>query len=215
LRVSKQQVSAIILILVAAPIFVYALFGVKIPQITYPAMTQENVVSTSGVPVRFYAIMKFTSTGTFSVGKAIHVQVTVIDSNVSDLLNYIGIVSFTGAFTSPTIYMPNGAPMNGYFNLTQVGNGKYYAEGNLIWYQSINTHVMWLQPMPANGVLYFNEGYWQQTGIDILDVTPATDTLTVNTNYQMEQLTLVLVGFSIIMLQPIIVALTPSAKNRR
>lgn len=212
--ISGQQISAIILILVATPIFSYAIFGIKIPQITYPAMTQVNVVSTSGVPIQFYAIMNFTSTGSFSVGKTIHVQVIVIDSNVSDLLNYIGIVSFTGAFTAPMIYMANGAPMNGYFNLTQVSNGEYYAEGNLIWYQSINTHLMWLQPMPPNGVLYFNEGYWQQTGIDILNVTPATDTLTVNTNYTMDQLTWVLVGLSVIMIQPIIMALTP-AKNRR
>jgi hypothetical protein len=103
--------------------------------------------------------------------------------------------------------------MNGYFNLTQVADDKYFAEGDLVWYQNINTHLEWLQPMPTNGVLYFDQGYWQQQGHDILNISPSSDTLAVNSNHTIEQLTWVLLGLSIIMVQPIITTLFPTKEK--
>jgi hypothetical protein len=213
MKISKQQALSLILILIALPIFGYAVFGVQVSQISYPIGTQETVVSIHNIPIQFNVAMIFTTRGLFAVGNPVHVKITITDCNVSNFLSEIGIVSFTGASTSPIEYLSNGMPMNGYFNLTVGGDGKYFAEGDLVWYQDINTHVMWLQPMPSNGALFFNQGYYQQIGIDLLKIAPASDYLSINSNHTIEQLTWVLLGLSIIMVQPIIITLFPD-KNR-
>jgi hypothetical protein len=205
---TRSQQSAIILVAMALPVFGYAIFGIQIPQITYPAVTQENLVSSDGIPITFYAVMNFTTKeDSFSAGNPVFAQVTVINSNVSNLLDYVSEVSFTGAFFSPMQYTGGIIPMNGYLNLTQVGNNTYYANGTLIWYQSINTHVIWLPPFNGTSPLYFDESYWQQRGMDLLNILPSSDFLTVKSNYLMTQLTYVLIGFAILTLQPIIRAL--------
>lgn len=214
---TRSKISAVILVVIALSFFLYAAIGIQIPKITYPMSTQETLQSSNGATIQFYAIMNFTTTGSFSVGNPIHVQLTIVNSSVPYLLNYIGVFSLTGAYNVPIVYNLQGGVAPAYFNLTQinqVGNGTYYAEGNFIWYQSINAHTMWAAPFNQwNGV--FDISYWQNVGIDILDISPVSDSLTVNSNHVVEQLTWVLVGFAVIALQPILNALFPDKPDKK
>ncbi|MGD0070568.1 MAG: hypothetical protein ABSB71_03295 [Candidatus Bathyarchaeia archaeon] len=212
---SNRQITGLFLALLALPIFGYALFGTKIPTIESSNSYKEFITfndnqTSSNLTASFWTIMDFNTVGSFSAENPIHVKVTVFDSNVTDLTHYIGMVSFTGS--NPVISGNNANVKSGvgYLNLTQTDNGMYKAEGDLIWYQDIFSHSAWLPPNTA----YYDQGYWQQIGQGKLDISPAADTLAFRSSHTMEQLTYVLVGFSVIMLQPIFEAIFPDKSTK-
>jgi hypothetical protein len=209
---SNKQISGLFLLVLALPIFGYAFLGTRIPTIESSNLYVDFVTVTKpsgNVTVSFSTIMDFTAVGSFSAENPIHAKITVFDANVTDFLDYIGIVSFTGSNPVSSGNSINVVSRVGYFNLTQVSAGRYEADGYLIWYQSINSHSAWLAP----NTKFFDQNFWQQKGNAKINISPAADTLAFRSSYTMEQLTYVLVGFSVVMLQPILEALFPDKQR--
>lgn len=212
---SNRQITGLFLVVLALPIFGYGLFGVRIPTIKSSNFYEDFITyheASGNFTAQFWDTMEFTATGSFSAENVIHVKVTVFDSNVTDFTNHISMVAFTGSspIISGNINIISGNNLNsvagvGYLNLTQTSSGAYIAEGNLIWYQSIGSHSAWLAPNTTT----FDQGYWQQIGQAKISISPAADTLAFESNHTILQLTYVLVGFSVVMLQPILEALFP------
>lgn len=208
--VSNKQIIGFLVILLALPIFAYAYFGTQIPETSMSVEYQESInysIGNINSTATFLVVYNFNAIGSFSVENPIHVKATVLDSNVTDLTQYIDILCFTGALSYPVQTSYLGGPLNAHFNLTQVGNNEYSTEGNMIWYQSVDTHDAWLAP----NATVFNQDYWQGRGDVILDISSISDKLTLDSSQTMEQLTYVLVGFSVLMSYPIFVELIPES----
>jgi hypothetical protein len=214
---SNRQIIGSFLVMLALPIFSYAFLGVQIPIYESSNLYKEFIVYSnqtagSNFTISFWTQISFKAIGSFSAEKPIHVEIKVFDSNVTDLTNYINMVSFTGSsfVQKNDINVFTGSNNNvissiGYLNLTETEKGKYNSKGDLIWHQSIESHSAWLPP----NTQYFDQNYWQNIGRSKIDITSASDTLAFQSSNTMEKLTYVLVGFSVVMLQPVLEAIFP------
>lgn len=206
--VSNRQIIGFLVLLLALPIFAYAYFGTQIPETSLSASYTESlgVGGNGNLTASYTVIYHFSTVGSFSVENPVHVRVSVVDCNVTNFTNYIGVVGFTGALAYPIQTNYQGAPISALLPLKQVSDRELSAEGNMIWYQSVSTYDVWLPPLTTS----FNQDYWQGWGDSILTISPISDKLTIDNNQTLEQLTYVLVGFSVLMTYPIFVEFFPT-----
>jgi len=200
IRISREQASSLMLIMIALPIFIYAFHGVQTP-ITYLPINVErdNLICEDGTPVNFTISVIFSTYGTFSAENPIHVHAVIYNANVSDLTKHIGAITFTGAANVSGVPIYNEIPLFGYLTLSQGSNHTYVADGDLIWHQSITCYLITIPPF--QGVIRYRNS---PTGDSVLNISPVSDTLSFRSSHTMEQLTYVIVGFSILTLQPVV-----------
>jgi hypothetical protein len=209
---TKQQVGTIILIIIALLIFGYALIGVQVPQTNYPYTGgMDKMDLGDGKTVSFVFLENFSASGSFSAENNIHVKVTIFNSTIANLSDYIGFLYFTNSFNNP-LNIVNGLPIAADLPLNKSGD-QYVAEGDLIWHESTVTRLSFLPHY--QGMILTNTTQTELTQPPILTISPVSDTLTWESNIVIEKLTWVLIGFTVIMLQPIISALFPDKLHRR
>lgn len=208
--ITRQQASALILIIIALPIFAYAFLGVNIPQTYLPRSADVQMACNDGTPVTFSIIVNFSAVGCFSAENPIHVHIRIINANVSDLTSHIGGITFSLAFDINPQSIPSNAIIFGYLTLKQGDNNEYVADGDLIWHQSETSYLIPLPPF--QGLIKSTDLSKMRVGEPFLYVSSVSDTLSFRSSHIMEQLTYVLIGFSVIMLQPILSALFPPQK---
>ncbi|MDG6954886.1 MAG: hypothetical protein JRN33_07915 [Nitrososphaerota archaeon] len=215
------------LVLLAALVpFTYA-FEVSTPTIfiqttqlktgTTHGYTLTNQTGTYNVPesfsVAFTIVMNFTARGAISVNNPVDVGVAIFGVNTSEalFLKNFGAVGFTDA-RNGGIYGRTGD-----FNLTAatarltLSNGSsifggtvYIGHATLYWFQAGPTWVYLAPPVKAF-VGVPNSGI--QIGDPAITISDVSDTLAVNSNDSVLRLTWILVGFSVLMLQPILEAI--------
>lgn len=207
-QLTRSQICAIILVIIAIPIFAYAFIGVRIPQ-TYWYKSQDiGVMCADGTPITFSLSLNFSTTGVFSAENPVHVHAIINNANVSDLTAHLGAISFTNAYGISESPVISGTPSYGYVVLSQSKNGEYVADGDLIWHQSETCYIIPLPPF--QGVIRSANLDKQQLGGEpVLYISSVSDTLSFRSNHTMEQLTYAVIGFSVIMLQPILSAIFP------
>jgi hypothetical protein len=199
-NITREQASSLMLVIVALPIFIYAFRGVQTPVTYLPVnLERDNLVCNDGTIVNFTISLTFSTSGSFSAENPIHVHAVIYDANVSDLTNHIGAITFTGAANVSGTPIYNETALFGYLVLSQGSDGTYVADGDLIWHQSITCYLIPLPPF--QGVIRYQN---LPTGDPVLDISSVSDTLSVRSNHTMEQLTYVIVGFSVLTLQPVI-----------
>ena len=205
---ARSRISALVLIIVAFPIFGYALIGVSIPQTRWFQSLNVEMVSPDGTPFIFSIDLNFSSVGTFSAENPVHVRAVINNVNISDLTAHLGAISFTNAYNVVEKHIAGDVPAYGFIPLYQSKNGEYTAEGDFIWHQSETCYIIPLPPFQGT-IKSPNLNNQQLYGSPVLYISPVSDTLSSRSNHVIEQLTYVVVGFSIIMLQPVINALFP------
>jgi hypothetical protein len=205
---TRSQTSALVLILVALPIFGYAIVGLKIPSTYWYQSMNVEMICQDGTPVLFSMYFNFSAVGSFSAENPVHVNVFINNVNISDLTTHLGAISLTNAYNLQESHIVGATPAYGYVTLYPSENGTYVANGNLIWHQSETCYVIPLPPFTGT-IISLNLAKLQLGGNPVLYVSPVSDTLSFRSNYTLEQLTYAAVGFSVIMLQPILSALIP------
>jgi len=205
---TRSRISALVLILVALPIFGYAIVGVKIPSAYWYQSMNVEMICQDRTPVLFSMYFNFSAVGSFSAENPVHVHVFINNVNISDLTTHLGAISFTNAYNLQESHVVGATPAYGYVALYPSENGTYVADGNLIWHQSETCYVI---PLPKfTGIITLpNLAKQNLSGNPVLYITPVADTLSFRSNHTMEQLTYAIVGFSVLMLQPILSALFP------
>jgi hypothetical protein len=199
-NITREQASSLMLIIVALPIFIYAFRGIHTPVTYLPVnLERDNLVCEDGTVVNFTISLNFSTSGSFSAENPIHVHAVIYDANVSNLTNHIGAITFTGAANVSGTPIYNEVAMFGYLTLSQGSDSTYVADGDLIWHQSMTCYLVTLPPF--QGVIRYQN---LPTGEPVLDISPVSDTLSVRSNHIIEQLTYVIVGFSVLTLQPVV-----------
>ena len=200
------------MIVLALPIFGYAFLGVNIPQTLWFRPLNVEMACPDGTNVFFHIDLNFSTIGTFSAENPIHVNALIYNVNISDdLTTHLGAISFTNAYHINEKNIVGDAPAYGYVALSKSGNGQYVAKGDLIWHQSETCYII---PLPPFSGTLTTEDYdaVQLYGKSVLYISPTSDTLSFRSNHLILQLTYVVVGFSIIMLHPVLNALFPDPK---
>lgn len=206
LHITRQRariINALVLIVIALLIFLYALFLIKIPETSLPVEIEVTRVFKDGTPASFFLIMNFSTVGCFSAENPIHVKVVLSNANISNIADYVGAITFSFAYNvNQSSNFVGNFPLLGYLTFHQGDNNTYTAEGDLIWHESATCYVIIVPPF--QGMLSGPKTQWEGAGDPVLYVSSVSDTLAFRSNQTMEQLTYVLVGFSVIMLQPVL-----------
>ena len=202
LHVTRQRAGSLVLIISAFPIFMYAWRGVQIPRIIMPVNAiYEGFNGATGISFNFVA--NFSTVGTFSAENPIHVQAIINNVNVSNFLDYVGSITFAGAFNASGLVFVNNVTSASYLMLSQSGNGEYVAEGDLVWHSSMTTYLVIIAPFQT----MFMYPLEHNPINPILSISSVSDTLSFQSNQLTTQLTYVLIGFSVLTLQPVLNAL--------
>jgi hypothetical protein len=200
------------LILIAAPIFLYAWRGVQVAQ-TFTYKTADiDMVCQDLTPVDFWITVNFSAIGAFSAENPIHIQAVIFNVNVSDLLTHIAAITFTAAYNVSGTVFKNDLPYATYLPLSQADPDTYLAEGDLVWHESESVYLVALAPFSGGLLVPENAGVGPYP---LIDISPVSDTLSFRANQRTEQLTDVLVAFSIIALQPIFSAILKELPPRK
>lgn len=176
-----------------------------------PVIVRYENACPDGTPIDLFVELSFRASGCFGAENCIHFQATVY-SNVSNLLNHVNSIAFSGAFLYNKSLGYSSDPYQALLPLSQVSDRIYFAEGDLIWHQSEKAYVLFYPP--------FNGTILQPLAVSdnnspVIDISPVSDTLTVRTNNTIEKLTYVLTGLTIIMLHPIFASLLLDKRSKR
>jgi len=130
------------------------------------------------------------------VGDTIGVRVEISQADVTNFDDIYCYVSFTNAYEN-TNYKILG-------NLTLGPNGKsndtYVAQGNLVWSEGGDTYIIFI---PCHDAALIVEAE-DDLGQPVTSIAGADQTVNQQYASDSERLTYVLVGFSVLMLQPIL-----------
>jgi len=207
-----SQISALVLIFLAIPIFGYAIIGVSIPQTQWFRSLDVAMACPDGTNVFFHLDLNFSTSGVFSAENPIHVNALIYNLNITDdLTKHLGAISFTNAFNINEKNVVGGVLAYGFLPIYNDGNGQYSVDGKLIWHQSEKCYIIPLPPFQGN-LTAKNYDSVQLYGDPVLYVSSTADTLAFRTNHVILQLTYVVIGFSVIMLHPILKELFPDSK---
>ena len=210
----RSRLTALILITLALPVFGYAFLGLTIPQINSFKSLDVEMSCPDGTAVAFSISFNFSTVGTFSAENPVHLSTLINHVNISDFTTHVGAITLTNAFNTNEQHVFGNIPAFGFISLKQANDGDYVAEGDFIWHQSETCYIMPIPPF--QGALKFNETNVKQlVGQPVLYISPVSDTLSLRSNYTMEKLTYSFLGFSIIMLQPVINVLFPDPLARQ
>ena len=175
--------------------------------ITIPEEYQQpmvNLWNNTANPIPAYSAhftFTFSAVGSVSLNNPVNVTVTVS----SVLLNHTGVKQFsqyyygvglTEAFNPTTVR--SSKPVLASIPLRDEGNGTWYGKGQVVWLQDGPT-VPFLTP---NGNWYVTYSDLQSFG-SVLNIAPNSDTLSIQTSLNNQRLTFILIGFSVLMLQPV------------
>ncbi len=208
---SVQKKGALFLILLAMPIFSYALVGVQVPMVTYPKNMSADLILFDGTPLSFDMTFRFSARGSFSAENPIHVKVTIWNCSVPDLTKYFYEVGFTNAFYAYDDPFANRVvAITAATTIHANKDGTYTLEDDLIWHAQTIVRIHFNPP--HMGFYVADKIYEQQQ--TVIEITSVSDTLSFRSSQTMEQLTYAVIGFSVIMLQPIVNVLYPDPENR-
>jgi hypothetical protein len=145
---------------------------------------------------------KFVSKGSFSAQNPIVVTVTVRDVSVPDLLQYYQAVGFFGSVfntDAPVIVDPN-VEMAGSIPLSKQSDGTYSGTWTLIWRVESDT---WAFLIPQSQYQWQMKVGPSSDESPVLHISGIADTTTWKFNEATTRFTIILLGFSVLMLQPI------------
>jgi hypothetical protein len=206
----KKSIAAVLLILAFAVDGFGCLYA-SVPPVTAPS----NIHHVAGYwgnrapPFQCEIQALFTATGAFSVNNPIHVHATLLNVNITNFLDYYFALSFTDAYDTSVVQSQTETPVSGHLNLTasQTSRGMgYVADGTLVWLCDGPTWPMIIMnPNPSISPVLSSPSV--QVGNPILTISSISDTLSIQGSLVEQRLTWILVGFSILMLQPIFEAL--------
>jgi len=149
----------------------------------------------------------FTAKGTFSAENPITVSVSISNVNTTNLLQYYGELGFFGSVFNSSVpqYLAPGEEEPGYVFLRHGPDGTYVGTATLVWHVESDVYTFLL---PILRLFNFNLKIGPNSGQSpTMHISSSSDTFNWKFNEITTKLTLVLVGFSLLMLQPIIEAL--------
>ena len=179
----------------------FGFFYANVPRVTIPALMNVPIGYWVNIapPVSVEVQIWLTASGALSVNNPVTVRAIVTDANVTDLLRYYNAISFTDA------YQTDGSqnakiPLKANPSTT----GEYDADGTIIWLIEGPTWVIFLPNTEKNIVANRAD---VTKGDAVAQIASIGDTLSIQNSVTEQRLTWVLVGFSVLMLQPILEAL--------
>lgn len=222
---NRKRVIAVAILIVAAGFFVYAFVGISVPSDEWNSWAAYKIPATfagyptyalnSGVnkPIFFNAAITFTASGSLSVNNPITVHALFFSINDTTFSqDYVG-VGFSGCYPLKDSFGSNGVLDSCVLPLVKSSNGQFTADGTENWLQS-GPSYLYLIP-GTQGFVLNNEdklGQYEQIAIT---VNPVADTLSTSFNLNTLRLTYILVGFSVLMLQPVLEVILTSPEKPR
>lgn len=150
----------------------------------------------TGLPaVSYDATVSATTTGVFSVGNPIHLQVTISNANVTELTKYYQQIRFLDheKFTDREMQL-NASP-----------DGGWFAKGDVSLFEAERVWTF-LAPKPPPGkslILYEDEANHIRSQEHLLELGPQSDTLALKFNSFAVKVAFIFGTFSILLLAPI------------
>jgi hypothetical protein len=93
----------------------------------------------------------------------------------------------------------------GYIVLNQISEKEFVGEGDVVWH---NVQDVYLTLNPEHKPIFVEDTDFANVS-SAITITSVTDTLLLRSSQTTEQLTWVIIGFTVIMLQPILAVLFP------
>jgi len=188
----------------------YGLATSAAPTISIPVHYHAGVGywTAAGLPaVAFDSIFLFSAEGALSVNNPVHVHAVFTNTNISDFLQYYTGIGLTDAYDL-SAKDQSGFPVLAELPFKANAQGGYDVDGDVVWSYEGGTWAFLLPNLPSFSVRYTDV----EIGMPVTIISSVSDTLSVENNVTTQKLTWILIGFSFLMLQPILEAL--SAKER-
>ena len=207
---ATRQILAGFLLLLWLAMIIDAFFFTGTPDVYYsPYFETRTFPSPSAeIPTLNATISyNFTAKGTFSAENPITVSVSISNVNTTNLLQYYGELGFFGSVFNSSVpkYLQPGEEEPGYVFLKPGPDKTYVGTSTLVWHVETDVYTF-LVPLPP--LFSFSLIIGPNSGqLPTMHISSSSDTFNWKFNEITTKLTLVLVGFSILMLQPIIEAL--------
>lgn len=212
IKLSKKRLRQIIaLVLFSAWLIsiIVAFTYSSVDNISYtPFVETKNFTSPNPEipPVHVDMIHKMSAKGGFSANNPITITVTITETNVTNLLDYYGAVAFFGSVfaTEEPEYQIEGVERNGYVALSKQNDGTYSGTSTLLWRVESDVYTF-LLPQPQ-----YSYDMLVGPSIDevpLMQIGSSSETLNWKFNDITTRFTIVLIGFSFLMLQPIFEAI--------
>jgi len=155
-------------------------------------------------PISYRFEIECSTNGILSVNNPAHVRVTIREVNITNFLDYFCGVTFTGAYAYP-IEQDSGYPMNSVIVYVAAnGDGTYSGESDVVWLQEGSTYM---SEVINNPVGHHVPITMYENSTTVLNVSSASDTLTMHFTASTTRLTWQIGSFSIIVLQPVFEAI--------
>jgi hypothetical protein len=152
-----------------------------------------------------------TASGSLSVNNHVYVHVTLTDANISNLLQYYGWIGFTGAYNISTVGNQEQAPNLAFIPITASSTAnEYMAAATIVWLEQGPT---WPILFPTSGGQFIIKQPDVEKGTPVTTIASVADTLSVENSVREQQLTWILVGFSVLALQPIFGVFIPHSPS--
>jgi hypothetical protein len=207
---SRRRAIAITLLAFALLVDVYALTALTAPKISIPVhyYVEAGYWKKAGLPpVAFDSTFLFSAEGALSVNNPVHVHAILLNMNISNFLQYYTGIALTDAYDL-TAKDENGFPKLAELPFKANAQGEYEVDGDVIWSYEGPTWPFLLPNLPSFSAKYTDI----ETGMPVTIISSVSDTLSKDNNVITQKLTWILIGFSILTLQPILEALI--AKER-
>ena len=212
----RKRNIAVVLVIVALVLDIGGLFLFpSVPQIraySEEAIYLDNFGSVGAPPYAIFVQLNLTGTS-ISANNVVTVTVTIIHTNVSNFLEHYNGVGLTNGFDQNTIQ--SSSPQLERISLSQTANGNFTGTGKVNWLSSGGT---WLFLWPNKFGTYYTNYTQIEVGSPIYNIAGESDTLSVQDSLTTQKLTYILIGFSVLMLQPVLEAIrkiqkAPIAQN--
>ncbi|MDG6970417.1 MAG: hypothetical protein JRN54_04830 [Nitrososphaerota archaeon] len=204
-EIRKRRTVAIALLAVAIGIDALGVFVFPhVNEITLAtSYDQTGAYWPNAPPFAVHFEFTFKATGSVSLSNPVKVTVTITSINLTDFefFKYYDGVGFSGAFNASTINSKQ--PLLANIPVHQQSDGSLSGNATIIWLQDGPT-VPFLTPHSTNW--YLNNQALASDG-PVLNVAGESDTLAIQTSMNTQRLTWILIGFSILMLQPVLEAI--------
>jgi len=200
-----QQIIACVLFLLWLICIVIAFGFSSVANITYTPFIETKKVPSPNPeipPIEVEIVHKMVAKGSFSAENPITITVNITDANVTNLLDYYESVAFFGSVfaTEQPQYAKEGVEVPGYVTLAKQTDGTYFGRMALKWHVESDVYTFLVPQSQYSFKMKVGPSTDENP---LMHISPSSDTFNWKFNEITTRFTIVLVGFSFLMLQPI------------
>ena len=208
-QIIARQIFAIVLSVAWLICIIYAFVFFSVGNVMHtPFIEIKNVPPANPEipPIKVEIVYKMVAKGSFSAENPITITVNITNANVTNLLDYYESVAFFGSVfaTQQPQYAKEGVEVPGYVTIHKQADGSYFGKATLKWHVESDVYTFLVPQRQYSFQMKVGPSVDE---LPLMHISPSSDTFNWKFNEITTRFTIALIGFSFLMLQPILDAI--------